>query len=76
MAEAAKLLMGVKEHSLTILHILPLLHVNICIHVLRNLWENLIHKGIINLECITLPTEIDSIQAFLSQIEVQLCIDY
>ena len=73
MARAERLLMDIKGHSLTILHTLSLLHVNICIHVHEDIQDNLIHQGIVDL---TLIAEIDSISALLSHLEVQLCIDY
>ena len=68
--------MDIKVHSLTILHTLLLLHLYICICVSEDLQETLIHQGIIDFDCITLIAKSYSIQAFLSQLEVQLCIDY
>ena len=63
---------NVEIHYLTILCTLLLLCVSICIFVFEDLGKNLIHQGIVNLECIILVVLI----CFLIHLEVQLCIDY
>ena len=49
-------------------------HVDKCIHVHEYLQENLIHQGIVDLECILLVVKINSVQAFLIQVKVRLSI--
>ena len=60
MVRANKLLIDIKKNS-TILHTLHLFDLNIGIDVHEDHQENLIHQGIVDLECITLLTETESI---------------
>ena len=56
----------IKEQSLTILLIFSLFHVYISNHVHEKCQEEVIHQGNVNLEYITLPTEICCVKAVLS----------
>ena len=63
MVKAEILLVDVEAHCLTILQILPLFHVNICIHVCEDLGKYLVHQGIVNLECTNLVYIVKLIEA-------------
>ena len=73
---AKKSLMDIKGHSMIILHTFSLfiIYISICVH--ENLQEDLIHWGILNLECMTLPTEIYCVEGALCHLEVQCSIGY
>ena len=62
MIRAKKMLVDVKEHSLTVLHGSSLFHIDKFIHVNKYLGEYLIHHCVVNLECISLVVNIDPIQ--------------
>ena len=70
MVRAKKMLVNIKVHCSTVLCCFSLFHIDISIHVCEHLLKNLVHHGIVDLECINLVTEIDSIQGFLSHLEV------
>ena len=71
MVRAEKTLVDIKEQSSTILHAQLLFQVDKCIYVHEHLQENMIHQGIVDLECIM----VDSIQALLIHLEVQLSVN-
>ena len=62
-------IVDVKVHCLIILCTIPLLHIYICIHVLEDLGEHVIHQEIVDLEWIVLAVQIGSIQNILSQLD-------
>ena len=66
--------MDIKVHCLTILYNLLLLH--IYIFICEDLGKNLINQDIVDLKCITFKVWINSIQYFLSHLDIQLFFSY
>ena len=67
---AKKFFKDFQEHSLISLHTIPLFHIYICIHVNEYLQEDVIHQGIVNLECIALAINIICFKPVLRLLEV------